>query len=334
MDKTVGVLLETEEDGSLKDICYELANEAVSFAKDSGATVFGILQGKQTDKAVAEAKKYGIGKLYVHAAHLDPEDIGTNDAKFRNLCACIDAESPSLILLGQEYAGVGLSSFLAVLCGYKTVSNAQKVSFSAGSIVVEKPVLNGRVLKTLKYPSGRKVAVLFKPGMLGVGNAIRKSADIVLQSLPEAAASKAATTRYDAITQEQSYQLELTDYIAEADVVLGVGGGVTADLMEEIVGLAKRLNAAIGGTRVSVDKGLVPYERQIGQTGKVISPKVYIALGISGAIQHLVGMKTAKYIIAVNIDKGAPLLKTADLPCVADVRELLPELRKIIETRT
>ncbi|MFY9327616.1 MAG: electron transfer flavoprotein subunit alpha/FixB family protein [Georgfuchsia sp.] len=333
MDKTVCVLLETEEDGTLKDICYELANEAVSFAKDSGAKVFGILLGKQTDKAVTEAKKYGVEKLYVHDARLDPEDIASNDAKFRNLCACIDAESPALILMGQEYAGVSLSSFLAVICGYKTVSNAQKVSFSAGNIVVEKPVLNGRVLKTLKYPSGQKVAVLIKPGMLGVGNAIRKSADIALQPLQEATASDAVTAQYDAIKRERSYQVELTDRISEADVVIGVGGGVTADLMDEIVSLAKRMNAAVGGTRVGVDKGLVPYERQIGQTGKIIAPKVYIALGISGAIQHLVGMKTAKYIIAVNIDKGAPLLKSADLPCIADVRELLPELRKNIETR-
>lgn len=332
MEKIVCVLLETESDGSLKDICYELANEAVSFAKDSGAKVFGVLLGKQTDKAVAEAKKYGVEKLYVHEEPFDPEDIAANDAKFRKLCACIDAERPMLVLLGQEYAGISLSAFLSALGGYKTVSNAQRVSYASGTIVVERPALGGRVLKTLKYPSsGQKVAVLFKPGVLGVGNAIRKAADIALPPLP--AADEAAATRYDAVKRERSYQVELTDRISEADVVIGVGAGVAAELMDEVIALAKSLNAAVGGTRVSVDKGVIPYERQIGQTGKVISPKIYIALGISGAIQHLVGMRTSKYIIAVNIDKGAPLLKVADLPCIADVRELLPELRKNIDMR-
>lgn len=332
MDKTVGVLLETEEDGSLKDICYELANEAVSFAKDAGAKVFGILVGRQTDKAVAEAKKYGIERLYVHDVRLDPEDIAGNDARFRALCACVDAERPMLVLMGQEYAGIGFSSFLAVLSGYKTVSNAQRVSFSSASIVVEKPVQSGRLLKTLKYAAGQKVAVLIKPGMLGVGNAIGKAADIAVQPLPEVAAASAATS-FDAVRRERSYQVELTDRIAEADIVIGIGAGVAAELLEDVVAIARRLNAAIGGTRVSVDKGVIPYERQIGQTGKIIAPKVYIALGISGAIQHLVGMRNSKYIIAVNIDKGAPLLKVADLPCIADVRALLPELRKNLENR-
>lgn len=333
MDKKICVLLEAEEDGSLREIGYELLNEAASLSIELEAQVIGILLGKGSDNALSESKRYGIGKLHLYDTQFDPEDIATNDGKFRKLCEVIDAECPAAILLGENHTGVNLASFLAAFYDYKIVSNAQRITYRAGSIQVEKLAYNGRLLKSLKYPLDQKVAVLFRPGTLGIGNPVKKAASIILEDLDGRSEQSIASIHHDNVKRERTYQVELTDKITEADVVIGVGGGVgNAELMESIVTIAKRLNAAIGGTRIAVDKRIVPYDKQIGQTGKTIAPKVYIALGVSGAIQHAVGVRNSKFIVAVNKDKNAPIMKMADLACISDIEELVPVLRKKIDS--
>ncbi len=327
MERRVGVLLETEEDGSLKEVCYELANEAAILSGDLEVRVFGVLLGRGSDAAVSEAKRYGIENIYVYDTRIDPVDLNGNDRKFRRLCGIVDTCKPVAFLMGEEDLGISLSSFLAANCNYRTISNAQRIRYAGGTILVEKQVFNGRLLKTLKFSSDQNVAVLFRPGALGVGNPVRKATDIVVEHPVVDSGDSNVSIRYDGIIWERSYQVELTDYIAEADVVIGVGGGVDkAELLADIVRIAKCLNAAVGGTRVSVDKGIIPYEKQIGQTGKVIAPGVYIALGISGAIQHTFGIKGSKFIIAVNRDQSAPIMKMADLPCLSDIDVLVPVL--------
>lgn len=332
MEKKICILLETEEDGSLKESGYELMNEAASLSLDFEAQVTGILLGKGTGDVLSECRKFGIGKLHVCDARIDPVEIDACDRTLRLLCGIVDAERPAAFLVGENHIGMPLASFLAAFHAFHIVSNAQRISFRAGTFQVEKPVCNGRLLKTLKYPADRRIAVLFRPGVLGVGNPVKGTANITVEEPGGTPERSIPPIRHDNVNLERTYRIELTDRITEADVVIGVGGGVeNPETMEEIVAVARRLNAAVGGTRVAVDRCIVPYGQQIGQTGKTIAPKVYIALGVSGAVQHTVGIRNSKFIIAVNKDKGAPIMKMADLPCVSDIGELLPVLRKMLD---
>lgn len=334
MEKKICVLLETEEDGSLKENAYELLNEAAGLSIDFEAQVTGILLGKGTDGVLSDAGKYGIGKLRVYDTRIDPGDVDANDGKFRTLCGIVEAERPAVIVLGGTHAGICLASFLAAFHACKIVSNAQRISYRAGMFQVEKPVFNGRLLKTLKYPIGQRIAVLFRPGALGIGNPVKRAAKVTLGDPDGRPELSLAAFRHENVTRERTYQVELTERITEADIVIGVGGGAcNAELMDGIVAIARRLNAGIGGTRAAVDKRTVPYDRQIGQTGKTIAPKVYLALGVSGAVQHAAGIGNSKFIIAVNKDRSAPIMKMADLPCVSDVEDLVPALRKKLDSQ-
>jgi electron transfer flavoprotein alpha subunit len=243
--------------------------------------------------------------------------------------AIIDGgDSPSVIFFPQNYEGRDIMSRLSVKCDRTVLTNNVDIADSADGVVATTPIFGGNTLVTTAFTGPGPHLVSFRPKSFAA-EANGGGAPTVMEApVPELGASGAA--RVLSVHVEESTGPKLD----EADVVVSGGRGLGESgkygLVEE---LAKLLKGAPGASRAIVDAGWVPYSYQVGQTGKVVKPNVYIAAGISGATQHMVGMKGSKNIIAINKDKEAPIFGVADLGIVGDVHKVLPQLIELLKSR-
>jgi len=234
--------------------------------------------------------------------------------------------SPDLILFGQAYTDRDIAGRLAVRLGVGILSNATDVRLIGDGVETDHEIFGGTQVATVAM-TGKPSIVLVRPKSFQaepVGGASPNAEDL---ELPDTGRSEARVVESH-VEERQGPQL------GEAAVVVSGGRGLgSAEAYELVERLAKPLRAATGATRAIVDAGWVPYAKQVGQTGKTVKPDVYIACGVSGAMQHLVGMKDAGTIIAINKDPDAPIFSVADLGVVGDVHKVLPKLIEALETR-
>ena len=243
--------------------------------------------------------------------------------------AVIDGgDSPDLIMFPQTYEGRDIMARLSVKLDRTVLTNNVDISADGDAVSVTTPVFGGNVLVTTTFTSDGPHLAAFRPKSFAAeasgGGAPRSSRHRFPTSVPS------ARRRSIAVHVEESTGPKLD----EANIVVsggrGLGEAVKYEMIEQ---LAKLLKGAPGASRAIVDAGWVPYSYQVGQTGKVVKPGVYIACGISGATQHMVGMKGAKNIIAINKDKEAPIFGIADLGIVGDVHKVLPKLIEALKAR-
>ncbi|MCB1000742.1 MAG: electron transfer flavoprotein subunit alpha/FixB family protein [Acidimicrobiales bacterium] len=243
--------------------------------------------------------------------------------------AVIDGgDSPDLILFPQNYAGRDVVSRLSVKLDRTVLTNNVDVAVDGDAVSVTTPIFGGNTLVTTKFSGAAPYLATFRPKSFAAEAAGGGAADVVAAPVPELGATGAASVT--AVHVEASTGPKLD----EAAVVVSGGRGLgEADKYQLVEELAKLLKGAPGASRAIVDAGWVPYSYQVGQTGKVVKPGVYIAAGISGATQHMVGMKGSKNIIAINKDKEAPIFGIADLGIVGDVHKVLPKLIEALQSR-
>ena len=243
--------------------------------------------------------------------------------------AVIDGgDSPDLILFPQNYAGRDVMARLSVKLDRTVLTNNIDVAVDGGAVTVTTPIFGGNTLVTTKFSGAAPYLASFRPKSFAAEPAGGGAAEVVSAPVPELGASGAAAVT--AVHVEASTGPKLD----EANVVVSGGRGLgEADKYQLVEELAKLLKGAPGASRAIVDAGWVPYSYQVGQTGKVVKPGVYIAAGISGATQHMVGMKGSKNIIAINKDKEAPIFGIADLGIVGDVHKVLPKLIEALQSR-
>jgi electron transfer flavoprotein alpha subunit len=236
------------------------------------------------------------------------------------------SESPDLILLGQAYNDRDIAARLAARLGVGVLSNASDVRLTGGGVETDHEILGGAQIATASASQGPYI-VLARPKSF-LAEAVGGGAPSVEKlELPGVGAADASVTASQ-IEEREGPQL------GEASIVVSGGRGLGSPEAYELVErLGKQLKAATGATRAIVDAGWVPYAKQVGQTGKTVKPDVYIACGISGAMQHLVGMKDSKTIIAINKDADAPIFSIADLGVVGDVHKVLPKLIEALDSR-
>jgi electron transfer flavoprotein alpha subunit len=236
------------------------------------------------------------------------------------------SHSPDLILLGQAYNDRDIAGRLGARLGVGVLSNASDVRLTGGGVETEHEILGGSQIATASASQGPFI-VLVRPKSF-VAEAVGGDAPTVEElELPDVGAAEASITESH-VEEREGPQL------GEASIVVSGGRGLGSPEAYELVErLGKQLKAATGATRAIVDAGWVPYAKQVGQTGKTVKPDVYIACGISGAMQHLVGMKDSKTIIAINKDADAPIFSIADLGVVGDVHKVLPKLIEALESR-
>ncbi len=277
----------------------------------SGDTV--VLVAGHNCQATAEqiAKAQGVSKVLVadaeHYAHLLAEDLD-------RLVVAI-AEDYSHILAPASTFGKNFMPRVAALLDVQQISEITAID---SDDVFERPVYAGNAIATVKSNDAKKVITVRATGFDAVAE---EGGSATIEAIEAKEAS--ATSSYVGAELTVSERPELTSARVIVSGGRGMGSGENFAMLEA---LADKLGAAVGASRAAVDAGFVPNDYQVGQTGKIVAPELYIAVGISGAIQHLAGMKDSKVIVAINKDEEAPIFQVADYGLVADLFKVIPEL--------
>jgi electron transfer flavoprotein alpha subunit len=299
--------------------------ELLAKARTLGGTVSAFVGGDGAAVAAALGE-HGATKVYATG------DLGgklPGVAVSAAMKAVIDGgESPDLVLFPQSYEGRDVVSRLSVKLDRTVLTNNVDVAVDGDSVSVTTPIFGGNTLVTTTFTGSGPYLATFRPKSFAAESAGGGAAEVVAAPVPDLGAAGGATVTATHVEETTGPKLD------EADIVVAGGRGLgEAGNYEMVETLAKLLKGAPGASRAIVDAGWVPYSYQVGQTGKVVKPSVYIAAGISGATQHMVGMKGSKNIIAINKDKEAPIFGIADLGIVGDVHKVLPKLIEALQAR-
>ncbi len=310
-------------DGEPTTATLELLTKARSLADGAGVTAF--VAGDAGDIAAALGE-HGATKVYA-TGDLDGHLPGV--AVAAAMKAVIDGgDSPAVILFPQNYEGRDVVSRLSVKLDKPVLTNNTEIEIDGGQVKVTTPVFGGTQLVTTTFTGDGPYLVAFRPKSFAAEPSGGGAPDVVAAPVPDLGAAGGAKVQAVHVEEHSGPKLD------EAAIVVSGGRGLgEASKYELIETLAKALKGAPGASRAIVDAGWVPYSYQVGQTGKVVKPTVYIAAGISGATQHMVGMKGSKNIIAINKDKEAPIFGVADLGIVGDVHKVLPKLIEALQNR-
>jgi len=307
-------------DGKVSPLTLELLAKAGSL----GDTVEAVYAGADAEAVAATLGAHGAAKVFATGdlgGSLPGVPVASAIAK-----QVSDGNAPDLLMMGMTYEGRDIAARLSVALDRPVITNNTDVELDGDGVVVTEPVFGGTKLVKTKFTAAGPNIALFRPkSFVAAEDASGGAAEVVSIEVPEAGEAKITNRHVEEATGPK---------LDEAAVVVSGGRGLgEAEKYQMIEDLAKLLKAAPGASRAIVDAGWVPYSYQVGQTGKVVKPTVYIAAGISGATQHLVGMKGSKNIIAINKDPEAPIFSVADLGIVGDVHKVLPKLIEALQAR-
>jgi len=307
-----------EQDG---DKPTTLGLELLAKARELGE-VTALLLGPGSDQVFATLGEHGATSVI----HLDTGDRLPSAPVAAVLAERVASDSPDLVLFGQAYNDRDIAGRLAARLGVGLLSNAIDVRLGDDGVETDHEILGGTRIATART-SQAPFIVLVRPKSFVAGSVGGDAPAVEKLDLPDVGSAE-ARVEGSHIEEREGPQL------GEASIVVSGGRGLGSPEAYQLVeDLGKQLKAATGATRAIVDAGWVPYSKQVGQTGKTVKPDVYIACGISGAMQHLVGMKDSKTIIAINKDADAPIFSIADLGVVGDVHKVLPKLIETLQAR-
>jgi electron transfer flavoprotein alpha subunit len=318
------ILIVTEiQNGKIREASFELASIAQNLAEASGREVSSLVCGKGIDALAEEFAKKGGGQVYA-ADHelLENYNAEAFDAAIR---AAIDASGADLILISNTPSGWDVAPRVAAGLDVGFVSDCFAIEVEDGQLVFHRRIFNGKLNARLSVSSEKAVASV-QPGATA---AFEGSTDGSVTKLDVSLAADQMGTRFLETKAAEATGVDLT----KADVIIAGGRGVgDAEKFAEVIQpLADILGGAVGASRPVIDAGWIPHQHQVGSSGQVVQPKLYIAAGISGAIQHLVGMKASNFIVAINKDGDAPIFEVADLGVVGDLLEVIPALTAAIQ---
>ncbi len=321
--KGIWVFLE-QKNGKVQSVAYELLGKAQELSKKLGCDVSGVLIGNKLEGQLDELIFCGADNIYLVEA---PELANFQDEPYTNiLVELVKKYKPEILLCGATNIGRSLISRVAIniKAGLTADCTGLDIEPDKKILLQTRPAFGGNIMATIISPNYRpqmatvrhKVFQPLTPDKKRKGKIIRESFDSSLYF---------SRTKLLDIVEEVESLINLS----EADIIVSGGRGMRSPenfkILEE---LAHVLGAAVGASRAAVDSGWKPYSHQVGQTGRTVAPKIYIACGISGQIQHLVGMQSSKIIVAINKDPEAPIFKVATYGIVGDLFEIVPALTK------
>lgn len=319
MGKTFLIIAECKG-GKLRQVTYETIG-AARIAAEDGDRLQAVLIGSDVSGLSGEFANYGVDHIYViddtSLEHYNPE------AYFSAIRGALDAAKPDAVFLGHTAQGKDLAPQLAAALGAGQISDVVAVGKSDAGVSFTRPIYAGKAFEKRTFAGDGPWVVTIRPNNIAAPAAGESGSagDASATSLPAPAAT--LRTIIKEVVSKTSGKIDLS----EAKVVVSGGRGVrSADGFQPLEELAAVLGGAVGASRGACDAGYCDYAMQIGQTGKVVTPEIYIACGISGAIQHLAGMSGSRVIIAINKDPEAPIFKIADYGIVGDLFEVVPLL--------
>jgi len=320
------VLGEVTADGTLARISTEVATLARTLAEASGQEVAGVVVAADPTAAATELATYLPRVLAV--SEPAAADRPWSMVAAERIAGLLEPDTKEFMFVGAGPDGRDVAGALSATLGWGVLANALGATWASGGPVVEMSVFGGKLTTTSRF-TGPTGIVTIRPNV--VTAAPSKAAGSV-----EVVEAIGGDLRQPAVrVAERVVEAGTAAPIEEARVIVaggrGVGGPEGFRLVEQI---AEALGGAVGATRAAVDSGWIPYGQQIGQTGKIVKPELYLALGISGAIQHKVGMQTAATIVAVNRDPDAPIADFADLVVIGDLFEVGPALLAELRARS
>lgn len=302
-----------QRNGIIKKSSYEAAKVGKNFAEKLGGEVEAVVVGGEVKEA-EKAGGYGISKVtYLKNSDLE---LYSSSAYAKLVSEFAESTGADTIITAATALGKDLAPRVAVKLNAGIAMDC--VSFDFGDdVVATRPIYAGKALLEVKLNSERKVYTI-RPNVFDAGEPSDEKAEVDVQEVSDPDLS---------IKVAQINKSEGKLDVAEADIIVSGGRGLKGpenfSMIEE---LAETLGAAVGASRAVVDAGWRPHREQVGQTGKTVTPSLYVAVGISGAIQHLAGMRSSKYIVAINKDNDAPIFSLADYGIAGDAFEIVPKL--------
>ncbi|HNS15315.1 MAG TPA: electron transfer flavoprotein subunit alpha/FixB family protein [Syntrophorhabdaceae bacterium] len=318
MANDVWVYIE-HKDGAVTPMSFELLGIGKTLADGFGSSVCGFVVGEKADDIAKEAFAYGASKVY---AVEGAEYKGFRaDAYSKAATSLLDKHKPAVALFRATSQGTDVAAASAALLGFGLCTDTIGLAVDGGKMKMTRAAFGGNYTVSVVNEKAVPQIATVRPKAF---------------AMPEKDASKSGEVVKEAFSvAEADLNTKVLEFIqsatavnlVEADIIVTGGRGVgNEEGFKLIKELADLLGGAVGASRAAVDSGWIPYEHQVGQTGKTVKPKIYIACGVSGAIQHLAGMRTSDCIVAINKDPDAPIFKAATFGIVGDYKQVVPKL--------
>lgn len=314
MSKNVLVVVE-KRDGALRNVSFEVLSAAQKIA--NGGEINAVIFGQGSSEDANNLAQFGANKVYI----VTNEELNTysTDGFSQALTEVYNKINPDAILIGHTAMGRDLAPSVAARLGLGLISDCTGVEVNGEEVIFVRPVYAGKLFQKKKVKEGVIFATI-RPNNIELAEANTQNVAAVEELQ---VTIKDIRTIIKDVVKKTSGKVDLT----EAKIIVSGGRGVkSAEGFKPLYELAEELGAAVGASRAACDSGYCDYSMQVGQTGKVVTPDLYIACGISGAVQHLAGMSNSKIIVAINKDPDAPIFKVADYGIVGDLFEVVPML--------
>ena len=311
-----------QKNGRLSRSSFELLTVGKPLAEKLSGPLEAVIFGRDVQPIVAAL--FDRGAHSVLAAQDESLALFGDDLYAGLLAELVKAHQPAVVLGTASTYGRALFPRAAALLDCGVANDVRAVDISAdGSVVCTKPAYGGNVLHEVSFGGRYPAMITVRPKTNPEAESTRGAGQAQLIEIPAALVARSKVVESNVAAGGEVS-------LAEADVIVSGGRGIRAPENYKLIeALAQVLGAARGASRAIVDAGWVPYSRQVGQTGKTVNPKLYIACGISGAIQHLVGMQSSRVIVAINKDKEAPIFNVANYGIVGDLFEYLPAITRM-----
>lgn len=315
-----------QENGKLAGVVFELLSEGRKLAEKSGFTLCALLASADGKPMHQELFNYGAKKIY----NVEDPKLVTyqNDYFSKAVDQLLKSEEPEIVLYGASTIGRSIAPTVAVMGWAGLTADCTELDFDTerNILLQTRPAFGGNIMATIICPDHRPQMATVRSNVFKKEKVGEAEAGEVIDISVDLSDVKERMKRVETIEEE----INMVDLKAAEYIVSGGRGIGAPENFDKIEGLANILGGAVGASRATVDAGWISHHHQVGQTGKTVCPLVYVACGISGAIQHLAGMQSADLIIAINKDPDAPIFDVADFGLVGDLHEVVPEFTKQI----
>ncbi len=326
MSNDVWIVAEQKE-GKLKKVSLELLGIGKRLAEKTGGSLAALLLGHGIESLASELDGYGASRIFLCDSEVLKDYSSEGYAKA--IVDLVKAHSPAILLGGATALGKDLFPRVAARLHTGLASDCVGLEINdQGVLVAQRPIFAGKAMVDTATPEARPQMACVRPNVMPMPE--KGSGGSTIEKVTVEIGSQDVRAKIKEIVRTAGEKIDLT----EASVIVSGGRGVASQenfkIIEELAS-AFGEGSAVGASRSAVDAGFAPHDQQVGQTGKVVNPNLYIACGISGSIQHLAGMRTSKYIVAINKDPEAPIFQVADYGIVDDLFKVVPLLTEEVK---